>query len=240
MGFDKLAAPLAGRSVLRRAVDAFQGCPRIDRIVVVASAGGRIDEVREWISTGGIEKLDTVVEGGVERQDSVWNGLMAVAARGVGDGGEPVVVAVHDGARPLVSPEAIARVVDMAAERGAASLARPITETVKRTDESGVVRQSVERGNLWAMETPQAFRLGLLMRAYRKIRAEGRVVTDEVSAVQALGEPVWLVEARAPNPKITFAEDLAYAETIHLAAARAEPASGGGEREGSVGSGRSD
>ena len=202
MGFDKLGADLCGKPVLRWAVEAFDRCGDVGAIVVVASADRR-DAILEW----GIGKVVAVVEGGTARHDSVSKGLDAVP-----EGTE--WVAVHDGARPLISGEAISGCILRARETGAAALARPVTDTVKRVDGERAVSGSVERMGLWAMETPQVFSLEVLQSAYRRVLGRGDVVTDEVSAVQANGGRVYLIESVAPNLKITFARDLEVAEAL--------------------------
>lgn len=202
MGFDKLAAPLRGKPVLRWSVERLLAVPEIARVVVVC------DESRfEALLSGDFEKPVLRVDGGTERQDSVFAGLSAL-------GREIQHVAVHDGARPLVAPEDISTLLTAAREHRAASLARAVTETLKRTDAAGFVAAPVEREHLWFMETPQAFELPLLLDAYAKVRGEGVAVTDEVSAVQALGIPVKLVASTRPNLKITIPADLDLAAAL--------------------------
>lgn len=202
MGFDKLSARIAGVSVLERSIRAFQASDAIDRIVVV-TAEEQFDEVIGL----GASKVVSVIPGGAERHLSVHRGLLSVA-----EGTK--MVAVHDGARPLVTTAAIAACVEAARNFGAASLAHRVTDTLKRADADGRVTGSVSREHLWGMETPQAFRLELLLRAYDSVLDAGEVVTDEVSAVESLGEPVQLVENHEPNPKITFPADLSLAEAV--------------------------
>lgn len=206
MGFNKLLAPLAGVPVLRRTLVAFQACAGIDAILVVAGDEAA-NAVRGWQAEGGLEKLQAILPGGAERHLSVWEGLRACAP-----GTE--LVAVHDGARPLIAPDQIERCLAAAREHGAAACARPLTETLKRADANGIITGSIEREGAWIMETPQVFRLDLLTRAYEAVLGEGRLVTDEVSALQQLGAPVHLVVNDGPNPKITFAADLALAEKM--------------------------
>lgn len=202
MGFDKLAAPLAGVPVLRRSLEAFLAAPSITAVVVVAPA----ERFGELLS-GSFSKPVIRVDGGANRQDSVANGLAAVPPG-------TTLVAVHDGARPLVRPEAIDRCVASAAERGAAALARPVTETLKRADAEGLSRESVDRELLWFMETPQCFQLPLLLQAYDAVTRSNLTVTDEVSALEAIGIPTLLVDARYPNLKITHPSDLFLAEAL--------------------------
>jgi 2-C-methyl-D-erythritol 4-phosphate cytidylyltransferase len=129
-------------------------------------------------------------------------------------GPETQWVAVHDGARPLVSPEDIERCLAAAVECGACSLARRATETMKRADARDFCREPVDRENLWCMETPQVFSMELLDEAYRTVSQRGLVVTDEVSAVREIGAAVKFIESSRPNPKITTPADLALAEAL--------------------------
>lgn len=197
MGFDKLFADLAGKPVLAHSIAAFANHDRIDELILVVSADNR-ERIEALIAD--FPNARTVL-GGAERCDSVWAGLDAVSP-----GAE--FIAVHDGARPLIHADSISACLDTALARGAAAVARRVTETMKRADESGRVTAGVDRENLWAMETPQCFRLDLLRRSYEHVRAQNLLVTDEVSAVEALGEPVFLVDNPHPNPKITFPADL--------------------------------
>lgn len=207
MGFDKLAAPLAGRSVLQRALDAFGALPGVGEILVVCPPERF---VRLECPAGGppVRRVD----GGADRHDSVANGLAAVAP-------EATHVAVHDGARPLVHPEDLARCVAVAGAEGAAALASRVAETLKRSDAAGFCTGSVSRENLWRMETPQVFAVPLLREAYAAVKASGLVVTDEVSAVEAIGGAARFVESLHPNLKITCPADLALA--VALLATRA-------------------
>lgn len=205
MGFDKLMAPLAGTSVLARSIAAFDSCPEVTQIIVVT------DEARfASLDLSGLRNPVFRVDGGAERQDSVANGLAALSPN-------CTLVAIHDGARPLITPEAISLTLDAAAVNGAASLARPITETLKRADADDFVKgehATVNREHLWAMETPQCFGIRLLQEAYRQVIADQLIVTDEVSALQHLGQAIKLVPNPSPNPKVTFPSDLVLAERL--------------------------
>jgi 2-C-methyl-D-erythritol 4-phosphate cytidylyltransferase len=156
---------------------------------------------------GGFAKPVIRTDGGAGRQNSVEAGLAAL---------DPAAnfVAVHDGARPLVSPDDIDACVAAAIGHRAASLARRATETMKRSDENDYCTEAVSRENLWCMETPQVFEVSLLREAYQHVAADGLTVTDEVSAVQALGVMVKFIESRHPNLKITTPADLALAEAL--------------------------
>jgi 2-C-methyl-D-erythritol 4-phosphate cytidylyltransferase len=149
----------------------------------------------------------TRVDGGRDRQDSVAAGLAALSA-------SARYVAVHDGARPLVSPEDIDRCVAAAADHRAAALARRVTETLKRSDPAGFSTEAVSREDLWFMETPQVFEILLLREAYQSVGSRGLAVTDEVSALESIGVRVKFVESGHPNLKITTPADLALAEAL--------------------------
>lgn len=198
MGFDKLMADLWGRPVLAHSIEAFAKVSSTSEIIVVT------DDDRYQGSLKCLNDLPVPisrVDGGAERHHSVSNGLEAIR-----HGSD--YVAVHDGARPLVTKQAVEASLSSAAQHGAAACAHPITETIKRANESQFVTGSVDRTNLWAMETPQTFRLDLLRRAYSEVLASGLLVTDEVSAMDAIGIPTHLVMNQSDNPKITYPSDL--------------------------------
>lgn len=203
MGFNKLLAPLAGQPVLRRTLAAFQACDAVDEILVVTNDALR-PELEAWRS-GGLAKITQIISGGAERHLSVHAGLQAL---------NPAceIVAVHDGARPLISVAQITRCIDAAHTQAAVACARPMTETLKRCDSAGLIIGSIDRANAWIMETPQVFQRALLVRAYDAVIRDGILVTDEVSAVQHLGEPVHVVENFDLNPKITFPADILLAQ----------------------------
>ena len=206
MGFDKLFAPLGDQPVLGHALHAFQDSTCIDEIIVVVSEE-RYDDVAELQEANQLTKITHVVPGGRNRHDSVQKGLRRVSDA-------CTMIAVHDGARPLICLEDVQRCVDMAAEHGAAACARKITETVKRADASRRVTGSIDRSNLWATQTPQIFNRELLLRAYQAVEAKKLLVTDEVSAVESLNEPVMLCQCTRPNLKITFPQDLEVATRL--------------------------
>lgn len=202
-GFDKLAASLAGVPVLRRSVDAFVAAGAAAVVVVCPES--------RWQETGLAAAEFPVpvmrVDGGAERQDSVSAGLAALPA-------DTRMVAVHDGARPLITPAGILACLAAAEKTGAATCAHPVVDTLKRADAAGKsLPERVSRENLWGMETPQIFRLSLLRKAYEHVAEHSLVVTDEVSAVESLGVPTQLVQGGV-NLKITLPGDLELAELI--------------------------
>ena len=213
MGADKIWAPLAGSPVLAHSIEAFAATPGVTRIVVVAPAE-RHEAVCALLPLGASVALDTV-EGGARRQDSVAAGLAVSPDAGW--------YLVHDGARPLVTPALVRRVLDAARRYGAAAPALPVVDTVKRlapgvAPEDGIeqVAETVDRGLLRAVQTPQGFAGGLLRRAHASAASDA---TDDASMVESLGERVVLVPGERANLKITTPPDLVMAEA--LLAARA-------------------
>ena len=194
MGFDKLAAQWRGKTILWHSVHAFSSLEEISQVIVVTP-----HDRFAWLADLG-PKLNRV-NGGRERSDSVAAGLMALR-------NEISHVAIHDGARPLVSPESIRATFAAAEATKAASLARRVTETLKRATPEGITSESVSRDNLWVMETPQIFSRDLIHKAYQSVSSGDTQITDEVSALQLLNQGTTLVENPSPNPKITIKADL--------------------------------
>lgn len=211
MGFDKLTAELAGLPVLVHSLLAFERCENVDAIVLVAAAG-RVEEFRTFAATNDVTKLVCVVEGGEERCVSVLHGVQAAVTEIT----DAEIVLIHDGARPLIGVDAISKCISGVEEHGAASLARRVTDTLKRASLSAIVTESVERENLWRMETPQGFNADLILKASQAVVDDSVVVTDEVSAVQRFDESqtIYLVENETANPKITVPGDLAMVTSL--------------------------
>jgi len=207
MGFDKLTAPLAGKPVVWHALRAFAQTEEVGELLLVARED-RVGEFQEMLASESIGRPVRVLAGGAERHLSVWNGLQAVDAQ------RYEYVAIHDGARPLSTPQLIRDCYEMARQHGAACCASPIPDTVKRATIEQMVQESVERTGLWAMQTPQIFDTGLILEAYAALMAEHEMVTDEVSAVQKLGKKIALLKNQDWNFKITFPHDLELAAHV--------------------------
>jgi 2-C-methyl-D-erythritol 4-phosphate cytidylyltransferase len=206
MGFDKLLSLIGDKPVVAHSIDRFEQCDEIDEVILVVRSDRR-EEFQRVVDVCGFTKVNRIVDGGVERHLSVWNGIAQLSE-------VCEIVAIHDAARPLVSSELISRSVTLARECGAVSLAAPVVETVKRADAERNVIGSVDRSGLWATQTPQVFRLDWLLDAYKRIVDSGRSVTDEVSALQEAGYPVRLLQNTEWNVKITFPRDLKLAEKM--------------------------
>lgn len=195
-GAAKPFLPLCGRPVLAYVLDAFAHCPLVTEIVVVT----RPNEMAEAGKIGrAYKKFAGVVPGGSTRQLSVRAGL----ERASGD-----YLAIHDGARPLVSLACIERAIRAAFVCGAAAAAVKVKDTIKVTDDWGYVMQTPERARLWAVQTPQVFKKALLLRAFAAAEAVGADYTDDCQLVEAIGGRVRLVEGDYANLKITTPEDM--------------------------------
>jgi 2-C-methyl-D-erythritol 4-phosphate cytidylyltransferase len=206
MGFDKLFATVAGKPVIAHPIAAFQRANSVSEIIVVAREDRR-GEIEEIVRAENFKKVQSIVAGGAHRQDSVSAGLNRLSA-------DAKYVAVHDAARPLITPEQIERVFEACRVHGAATLAEPVNDTLKRADANLLVAASIDRHQLYAMQTPQIFERVLLEEAYRAVAEKKISVTDEVSAVELLGRKVMLVVNEQFNFKITYARDLPLAEFL--------------------------
>jgi 2-C-methyl-D-erythritol 4-phosphate cytidylyltransferase len=203
---DKLFLKVAGRPLIAHTWRRFHELEEIDEIVLVVREG--MQEAFEEIGRKyGLTKVHRLVAGGAQRQDSVWNGLMAVS-----DGCE--LVAIHDGARPCTSAPIIRDTLEAARQMGAAVAAQRVTDTIKESDGDRRIARTVDRSILWSVQTPQVFRVEVIRRALAEVRAQHRVVTDDTAACEAIGQAVQLVECQQPNPKATSPADLPYIELL--------------------------
>ena len=200
---NKVLLPLCGEPVIRHAVRAFCEADEIDGVVVVASA----DETEQMrAALCGLEKVCAIVPGGLTRQESVKNGLDALPK-------EARIALVHDGARPLISRELIARCIRQTEDCGSAVVCTPVTDTVK-VEKDGCVVRTLDRSQLRAVQTPQCFFAGELKAAYEAAARDGVSVTDDASVMEHAGHSVHLLESSEVNFKLTTPEDLRRAEDI--------------------------
>ncbi|HXI09650.1 MAG TPA: 2-C-methyl-D-erythritol 4-phosphate cytidylyltransferase [Thermodesulfobacteriota bacterium] len=196
---------LLDRPVLAHTIGVFEECPLIDSIILVVPPSD-IEFCREEIvKKYGFGKVASVVAGGAERQDSVRNGLERASGAGI--------TLVHDGARPLVTFRIVEETIKAANETGGAVAAVAVKDTIKEVSAGAVVR-TVPREALVSVQTPQAFRTDILLRAFKKASEDGFLGTDESSLVERIGERVAVVEGSYENIKITTVEDMAIAEGI--------------------------
>ena len=205
-GTDKLTAPLCGVPVLLRTLRALDEAVLIDEIVVAVSPE-RLEEIAALCAGANVKTPLRVVEGGGSRTQSVL--LAALAA---GDSCE--LLAVHDGARPLILPEQVDDMVRLGQRTYAAAPALPVTDTVKVADMAGLVQSTPDRKTLYAVQTPQVFQANILKAALQAAIQAGADITDDCSAVERLGKEVWLAPGWRENIKITTREDLTMAEAF--------------------------
>ena len=200
---NKVLLPLCGEPVIRHAVRAFCEADEIDGVVVVTFAE-ETEQMRAALC--GLEKVCAIVPGGSTRQESVKNGLDALPK-------EARIALVHDGARPLISRELIARCIRQTEDCGSAVVCTPVTDTVK-VEKDGCVVRTLDRSQLRAMQTPQCFFAGELKAAYEAAARDGVSVTDDASVMEHAGHSVHLLESSEVNFKLTTPEDLRRAEDI--------------------------
>lgn len=203
---DKLFLELDGAPVALHTWRRLEECADIDEVLIVCRAGME-EAFRELATNTGMAKPFRFAQGGPERQDSVWNGLAALY-----DATE--IVAIQDAARPCTPPALISATIAAARETGAAVAAHPITDTVKESMDARTVNRTLDRSKLWAVQTPQTFKLPIIRQALAEVKRLGLLVTDDTAACELIHQPVRLVSSAQPNPKVTRPEDLPFIELL--------------------------
>jgi 2-C-methyl-D-erythritol 4-phosphate cytidylyltransferase len=199
---DKVFLEIAGKPVVAHTWQRFAEARCIDEIILVVRDGmqSAFQEIAEKFF---LKKPFRLIVGGKERQDSVWNGLEAVSPK-------TEIVAIQDAARPCTNEALIEATIAAARETGAAVAAQPITDTIKESADGKLIERTLDRSILWAVQTPQTFRLEVIRRALSEVRRKGLLLTDDTAACDLIGQPVRLVVTTQPNPKVTRPEDLPY------------------------------
>jgi 2-C-methyl-D-erythritol 4-phosphate cytidylyltransferase len=198
---DKVLAPLGGRPVFAWSAAAFMQSATADLYVIVYRDQRQMMELSAYAPTPSV-----LVHGGRERQDSVTNALSALPA-------DIEHVFIHDCARPMVRPEQLVALHKIVRREQAVVLAHRVTDTIKEHRDNARLC-TLDRSRLWAMETPQVFSRDLIVRAYARVQARGRRITDDAQAVEQLGHTIALLENAHPNPKLTTPADLAWLEFL--------------------------
>jgi 2-C-methyl-D-erythritol 4-phosphate cytidylyltransferase len=201
---------LAGKPILIHTLEVFEKVPEVKEVLVVVHPEDLEFCQEEVIDPYPLKKVLRLVPGGKERQDSVYHALKVLKKEAV----ELDVILVHDAARPLVDPAQVRKVLAAARRHGGAILGIPCQDTLKRVNSRGEVVATVDRQELWQVQTPQAFQAALLWRAYQEAMERGFYATDEAALVEALGETVVVVLGTCLNLKITTPDDLKMAEAI--------------------------
>lgn len=205
-GVDKLFLAVAGRPVVAHTWGRFDACPDIDEVVLVVREG-TTETFHALARASHWTKPYRVVAGGRERQDSVWAGLSALSS-------STELVAIQDGARPCVTSDLIRACLAAARQTGAAVAAQRVTDTIKASDDGRVIARHLNRARLWAVQTPQTFRVEVIRAALAAVRTQGLVITDDTAACELIGQEVQLVESASPNPKLTTPADVAVIELL--------------------------
>lgn len=196
---------IEGKPILFYTLRKFEACDWIRDIVLIISPVFE-SQLRDWIKKWGFTKIKSLVPGGKERQDSVYNGLKALSSN-------TEIVLIHDAVRPFVSQNKIKELISTTDEKKAAILAVPTKNTVKEV-RHGVVQQTVNRDVLWQVQTPQGFHKSIIVDAYEKAMKNPVLVTDDAMFVESLGRPVYIVQGEELNFKITSPEDLDFAKFL--------------------------
>ena len=196
---------LDGKPILHHTLSVLDQCSIVDEIVLVVSE--KEIEKAQQETQNSHTKVKKVIAGGKERQDSVRNGLMSL------DSGTDIVV-VHDGVRPFVSSELVRETVEAARDFGAAIAAIPVSDTIKKVNDEGLVERTVDRGRLWRVQTPQTFQVSLLKEAFENAQADNFYGTDESSLIEYMGKDVKVIPGSEFNIKITRSDDLILGEKI--------------------------
>lgn len=204
-GVNKILLPLGGRKVIGVTMQAFQACESVSEIIIVAREAD-IPAIQEEAREAGITKLAACTAGGATRQESVINGIKKISK-------ESELVAVHDGARPLVKPEHIEKVIRDASVFGGATLGVPVKDTIKTVD-GGLIVDTPPRSSLYITQTPQIFKRSLYFEGVDFALEHGLDFTDDCQLVEAIGGKVAMTVGDYTNIKITTPEDIAIAEVL--------------------------
>lgn len=195
------------KPILAHSIEKFEKCKYIDEIIVVTKE----EEVeycrKEIVKKYGFKKVTNIIKGGKERQDSIYNGLLALNERAD-------IILTHDGARPFVKVETIEEGIRGVVSHGACVIGVPVKDTIKVVDDDEEVHHTPKRSMLWAAQTPQCFWVDLLKDGYEMAASEGIVGTDDSSLVERIGHQIKMIMGSYDNIKITTPEDLVIAESL--------------------------
>ncbi len=197
---------LKDKPILAHTVDKFERCGLVDEIILVVPEGYLEYCSKIIVDKYGFKKVRKVICGGKKRQDSIYSGLKACPDN-------TSIVVIHDGVRPLISPDKISEAIKRCKEKRAVVLAVPVKETVKRVEQSTIIT-TLDRDKIWLTQTPQTFEYKLILDAYKKAEEDNFVGTDDSALVERLGYEVTILEGDYKNIKITTAEDFTIAEKI--------------------------
>jgi len=203
----KQLIPLRGKPVIAHTINEFEKSSRISEVILVVNRGVIDYYKQNVVEKYNFKKIRKVVGGGINRQDSVYNGLLALSPY-------IEIVSIHDGARPLVTTELIDKTIELLGDKSGIVVAVPAQDTVKIVGEDGIVVETPKRSLLWAVQTPQVFPFKLIKEAIERANEEGFVGTDDASLLERLGYKIHIVLGMKENMKITTPIDLTIAEVI--------------------------
>ena len=206
-GMNKQFMLINDRPLLAQTLAAFQSCNAIDSIILVAGREELKTCKEQILDVYGFDKVDKLVSGGSERQQSVYNGILELED-------DCSIVVIHDGARPILPEGIIEKCIDGAKIYGAVSAGMPAKETIKILNEEGFVQYTPERGKVWVTQTPQAFKRDIIEKAHETANIKGISGTDDAFLVECMGIKVKMLEGSYENIKITTPEDIILAEAI--------------------------
>lgn len=215
---------LADRPILAHTVDHFETCPLVRSTLLVVSEEDMDYTLKEIVEKYHYRKIAQIVPGGKRRQDSVKNGLDALA------GGSEIVM-IHDGVRPFITRAMIEESIHSAERFGAVIVAMPVKETIKMSNTDGTVLKTLDRESLWQAQTPQTFQAELIREAYAKAARDGYWGTDDASLVERLGVRVHILPGSYANIKITTPEDLMLAHLFLKMKSQTSQADGGRRKD---------
>ena len=198
--------PLRGKEILTHTVEKFEAAKHIRDIILVTGQDS-LQDVRDMVQEYNWKKVVSVVAGGKERQDSVWNGLQAVSA-------DTEIVLIHDGVRPFVTEEILNDSIETAMEMGGCVAGVPAKDTIKVCNAENIAVATPDRSTLWQIQTPQTFRKELILQAYMQAKEDGFTGTDDASLAEHSGYPVKVIMGSYRNIKITTKEDLLVGEAF--------------------------
>lgn len=204
--YSKQFIPLLGKPAIVYTLLAFENSSVIDEIIIVCRQQD-IDQMQKIAANNGISKLKACVVGGAARTESVKNGIAQISE-------QCTHIAIHDGARPLVTEAEINKTVLAAFDCGACSIGVPVTDTIKRISAQNVILDTPDRKTLFAVQTPQVFEKELYIRAHENADNIGSEITDDCLLVEMLGKPVSVITGEYTNIKLTTPADILYAEAI--------------------------
>ena len=204
---NKIFLPILNKPLIYYPIKIFQECNLIDEITIVSQKKdfNKINEIKKHYN---FHKIKNIVEGGKERQDSVYNGLLSIK-----NAKEDDIVIVHNGSNPLAKENEVAGCIAAAKQYGAAAAGFPLKDTIKKT-KNNFVEKTIDRGNVYQMQTPQAMKYGLLVKGFNNVKKKNLKITDDVSVAEVLGKKIKIVPCSYENIKVTTKDDLRIAEGI--------------------------